>query len=167
MTARDRSRTNAAVQVRAAREARSAQGHRQPGHERAAASGCSGSATQRAGEDEHARSSGAGLYLARTERQGALFTATATRLSPRPVSWKAFSFRRAFLTGSRRAGDDPLEIMHITALDQNFRNERVDYAPPVERQVARANAPGGREFGSRARPPTEAELQAAMKSTAK
>ena len=64
-------------------------------------------------------------------------------------------------------GEDPLEIMHITALDQNFRNERVDYAPPVERQVARANAPGGREFSSRARPPTEAELQAAVKSTAK
>jgi mannose-6-phosphate isomerase-like protein (cupin superfamily) len=70
------------------------------------------------------------------------------------------------------AGDEKLEILHINAMDPNFRNERVDYAPPVERQRERqrnrqGNGGSGEDreerFG-RARPPTEEELRAAARS---
>jgi mannose-6-phosphate isomerase-like protein (cupin superfamily) len=42
------------------------------------------------------------------------------------------------------SGEEPLEILHITARDPNARNERVDYAPPAERQARRERGTGGR-----------------------
>jgi mannose-6-phosphate isomerase-like protein (cupin superfamily) len=42
------------------------------------------------------------------------------------------------------SSDEPLEILHITARDPNARNERVDYAPPAERQARRERGTGGR-----------------------
>ena len=50
------------------------------------------------------------------------------------------------------AGDEQLEILHITARDMAYKNDRVDYAPPVERQKV---------FEGRGRAPTEEELAAA------
>jgi mannose-6-phosphate isomerase-like protein (cupin superfamily) len=55
------------------------------------------------------------------------------------------------------AGEDVLEILHITALDRGIANDRVDYAPPVERQAERGAA-------ARGRPPTEVELRQANES---
>jgi mannose-6-phosphate isomerase-like protein (cupin superfamily) len=60
------------------------------------------------------------------------------------------------------AGEEPLEILHITAADKTLKNDRVDYAPPVERQVNAATRQGVTE--GRGRPPTDEELQAASKS---
>jgi mannose-6-phosphate isomerase-like protein (cupin superfamily) len=40
-------------------------------------------------------------------------------------------------------GDEPLEILHINAMDKTVPNERVDYAPPAERQAVRGGT-GGR-----------------------
>jgi mannose-6-phosphate isomerase-like protein (cupin superfamily) len=51
------------------------------------------------------------------------------------------------------AGDEPLEILHIPAMDRNIANDRVDFSPPAERQTERGGT-GGRQ-------PTEEELKAA------
>jgi mannose-6-phosphate isomerase-like protein (cupin superfamily) len=50
------------------------------------------------------------------------------------------------------AGDEPLEILHITARDKEVANDRVNYRPALERQAA---------FDQGGRPPTDAELEAA------
>jgi mannose-6-phosphate isomerase-like protein (cupin superfamily) len=55
------------------------------------------------------------------------------------------------------AGEERLEILHITALDRDFKNDRVDYAPPRERQAG---------MEGRGRPPTDEERQAAVASVA-
>jgi mannose-6-phosphate isomerase-like protein (cupin superfamily) len=50
------------------------------------------------------------------------------------------------------AGDEPLEVLHITARDTSVANDRVNYRPALERQAA---------FDQGGRPPTEEELRAA------
>jgi mannose-6-phosphate isomerase-like protein (cupin superfamily) len=55
------------------------------------------------------------------------------------------------------AGEEPLEILHITARDKALKNDRVDYAPPVERQ---------RGMEGRGRPPTDEELRRAQEAPA-
>ena len=50
------------------------------------------------------------------------------------------------------AGEERLEILHITAADKSAANDRVDYAPPRERQAG---------MEGRGRKPSEEELQAA------
>jgi mannose-6-phosphate isomerase-like protein (cupin superfamily) len=50
------------------------------------------------------------------------------------------------------AGEEPLEILHITARNKDVANDRVNYQPALERQAA---------FDQGGRPPTEAELEAA------
>ena len=50
------------------------------------------------------------------------------------------------------AGDEPLEVLHITARDKNMANDRVNYRPALERQAA---------FDQGGRAPTEEELRAA------
>jgi mannose-6-phosphate isomerase-like protein (cupin superfamily) len=52
-------------------------------------------------------------------------------------------------------GEEPLEILHITARDKSVSNDRVDYAPPRERQ---------RGMEGRGRPPTEEELRRAQEA---
>ncbi len=60
------------------------------------------------------------------------------------------------------AGEEPLEILHITAADKSVKNDRVDYAPPRERQLNQETRQGAAE--GRGRPPTEMERQAAVES---
>ncbi len=60
------------------------------------------------------------------------------------------------------AGEEPLEILHITAADKSVKNDRVDYAPPVERQIAAETRQAVAE--TRGRAPTAAEQQAAKES---
>ncbi len=55
------------------------------------------------------------------------------------------------------AGEEPLEILHITARDRNLSNDRVDYAPPRERQAG---------MDLRGRPPTDEELRSAQEAPA-
>jgi len=51
------------------------------------------------------------------------------------------------------AGDEPLEVLHITARDKSVANDRVNYRPALERQAA---------FDQGGRAPTEDELRAAQ-----
>ena len=42
------------------------------------------------------------------------------------------------------SSEEPLQILHITAVDRSALSERVDYAPPSGRRAARASARGRR-----------------------
>ena len=55
------------------------------------------------------------------------------------------------------AGEERLEILHITAADKSAANDRVDYAPPRERQAG---------MEGRGRPPTDEERQSAAAGVA-
>jgi mannose-6-phosphate isomerase-like protein (cupin superfamily) len=50
------------------------------------------------------------------------------------------------------AGDEQLEILHITARDKSVANDRVNYRPALERQAA---------YDQGGRPPTDEELRLA------